>query len=480
VDAALVPDLRARLRGPVLAPDEAGYDDARSVWNAMIDRRPAAVAHCLGVADVVAAVKLARERGLPISVKAGGHNIAGLAVADDALVLDMSLMRGVLVDPHDRIAHAQAGCLLGDVDRETQVHGLAAVLGFVSNTGAAGLTLGGGFGYLTRRHGYTSDNLRALEVVTAEGRVVRASERENADLFWGLRGGGGNFGVVTRFEHRLHPVGPEIMAGAIAWRGEGAPEVLEWYRTFTSAAPPELAIIAGMRLAPPAPWLPKEIHGKLIVAMFVCHSGDPAAGEKAVAPIKAFGRPVGDVVQRRTYVSQQSLIDATQPKGRRYYWKSEYLPALSTDLVGEVVKHAGRITSPHSAMLLFHIAGALNRLPEDHSAVGNRRTAALVNIAASWERPEQDEEHIEWARSAWRDARRFSTGGTYVNFLTEDDGEDRVRAAYGANYERLAEIKAAWDPDNVFRINKNIAPCAAGAAPARRQTAGSHLAPPPA
>jgi FAD/FMN-containing dehydrogenase len=478
VDAVSIQDLRARLRGPVIAPAEPGYDDARSVWNAMIDRRPAAVARCLGVADVVAAVKFARERSLAISVKAGGHNIGGLAVADDALMLDMSLMRGVFVDPAERIAHAQAGCLLGDVDRETQLHGLAAVLGFVSNTGAAGLTLGGGFGYLTRRQGYTSDNLRGLEVVTADGRLVRASETENADLFWGLRGGGGNFGIVTRFEHRLFPIGPEIVAGAIAWRAEDASELLEWYRVFARSAPPELVVVAGLRLAPPAPWLPKEIHGQPIVAFFVCHSGDPAAGERAVAPIKALGRPVGDIVQRRTYVSQQSLLDGTQPKGRRYYWKSEYVPGVSSELVDELMKHAQRVRSPHSAILVFPVDGALNRLPGDHSAVGNRGIGAIVNIAGSWERAEQDAENVEWARAAWRDLRRFSTGGTYVNFLTVDDGDDRVRAAYGANYERLAQIKAAWDPENAFRINKNVAPQPARPAASDRWAATTP--PPPA
>ncbi|MSR35867.1 MAG: FAD-binding oxidoreductase [Gemmatimonadetes bacterium] len=451
-------ELRTRLAGTLLMPADPGYDDARSVWNGMIDRRPAAIARCLGVADVVACVRWAREQLMPISVKSGGHNISGLAVADGALLVDTSLMRGVLVDVRDRVAHAQAGCLLGDIDRETQVHGLAAVLGFVSQTGAAGLTLGGGFGYLTRRYGWTSDNLRALEVVTAEGRVVRASDTENPDLFWGLRGGGGNFGIVTRFEHHLFPIGPEIVGGAIAWRGEDAPEVLDMYRKLAREAPPELAVIAGLRLAPPAPWLPKEIHGKPIVVMFVCHSGDVAAGERLVAPLKAFGKPVGDIVQRRTYASQQSLIDATQPKGRRYYWKSEYLPEVSADLLREIVAHAGAVASPHSAILLFPLDGALNRLSEDHSAVGNRKTGAIINVAAAWEKPEHDGENIEWARSTWRDVRRFSTGGVYVNFLTEDEGEDRIHAAYGANYDRLAELKAAWDPDNLFRINKNIAP----------------------
>lgn len=453
-----IQDLRARLRGALLLPDDPGYDEARSVWNAMIDRRPALIARCLGVADVVTCVNFAREHDLPLSIKGGGHNISGLAVCDGGLMLDMSLMRGVWVDPATRTARAQAGCLLGDLDRETQLHGLAAVLGFVSNTGIAGLTLGGGFGYLTRRFGWTSDTVLAMEVVTADGRVVRASEQENPDLFWGLRGGGGNFGVVTSFEYQLYLVGPEIMAGAIAWRVEDAPAVLEMYRTLTEQAPPELTCVAGLRIAPPAPWLPKDIHGKPIVALFVCHTGALAEGERQVAPIKAFGSPVGDVIQRRAYVSQQSLLDATQPKGRRYYWKSEYLPRFEPELLDKVIEHAARMVSPHSAILLFPLDGALNRLPEDYSATGNRDAASVVNIAASWEQAEGDEANIGWARTAWRDIRRFSTGGTYVNFLTEEEGDERVRAAYGKNYERLVGVKRKWDPGNLFQMNKNIAP----------------------
>ena len=269
---AVVKDLKGRIRGQLVRPDDAGFDEARSVWNAMIDRRPALIVRCLGTADVIAGVNAAREHGLPLSIKGGGHNIAGLAVKDDGLMLDMSLMRGVWVDPSARTAQAQAGCLLGDVDAETQLHGLAAVLGFVSATGCAGLTLGGGFGYLTRRFGWTTDNLISVDLVTADGRAVRASERENTDLFWGLCGGGGNFGVATSFEYALHPVGPDVVAGAIAWRGEEAADVLELYRAVVSNAPRELTCVAGLRLAPPAPWIAKEVHGKPIVALFVCHT----------------------------------------------------------------------------------------------------------------------------------------------------------------------------------------------------------------
>ena len=458
LEQSAIDDLKARVRGPLLLPGTAAYDEARSLWNAMIDRRPALVVRCLGVVDVIACVNFAREQRIPISVKGGGHNIAGLAACDAGLMLDMSLMRGVWVDPTARVAHAQAGCTLGDVDRETQLHGLAAVLGFVSATGIAGLTLGGGFGYLSRRFGYTCDNVLSMQVVTADGRVVKASERENADLFWALRGGGGNFGIVTDFEYALHPVGPEIMAGAIAWRAEEAPEVLEMYRRLSEDAPPELVLVAGLRFAPPAPWIAKEVHGKPIVAMFVCHSGAVEDGAKLVKPIKSFGTPVGDVIQRRTYASQQSILDATQPKGRRYYWKSEYVPRISKELLDAATEHARRMPSVHSGILVFPLEGSLNRLAEGHSPVGNRDAAAVFNIAGSWEKAEDDEANIEWTRATWRDLRRFSTGGTYVNFLTEEEGEERIRAAYGPHYARLADVKAAWDPENLFCMNKNIAP----------------------
>ena len=458
LDPAHVDALRSRLRGPLLQAGHAAYDDARALWNGMIDRRPALVARCLGVADVVAGVQFARERDLPISIKGGGHNIAGLAACDGGLMLDMSLMRGVWVDPAARVARAQAGCLLGDVDRETQLHGLATVLGFVSPTGIAGLTLGGGFGYLTRRFGWTCDNVVSMQVVTADGRIETASERENPDLFWALRGGGGNFGVVTGFEYVLHRVGPEITGGAIAWLAEDAPAVLGMYRRLVAEAPPELTVLAALRIAPPAPWIAREAHGKPVVVLFVCHTGPLEEGAELVRPIKGFGSPVGDVVQRRSYVSQQSLLDATQPKGRRYYWKSEYLPAIGDELLTAAMEHGARITSPHSAVILFPLDGALNDLPEGHSPAGNRDAAALVNITAAWESAADDDTHIEWARSAWRDMRRFSTGGTYVNFLTGEEGDDRTRAAYGPHYARLAEVKARWDPTNLFRVNRNIAP----------------------
>jgi FAD/FMN-containing dehydrogenase len=450
--------LKMRLRGPVFAPGDAGFDESRTVWNGMIDRKPAVVARCLGTADVMTCVQFAREHELLLCIKGGGHNIAGLATADGALMLDLSLMRGVWVNPQQKVARAQAGCLLGDVDRETQVHGLAAVLGFVSLTGITGLTLGGGFGYLTRRWGWTSDTVVGMDVVTADVRLVRASSDENADLFWGLRGGGGNFGVVTGIDYALYPVGPEIVGGAVAWPASEAPKVLELYRTLAKKAPPELTLVALMRPAPPAPWLPKDMHGKPIVAMLACYSGRPEEGEKLVAPIKSFGNPIGDVLVRRPYAQMQSLLDATQPKGRRYYWKSEYLPAIEPALCEKVIAHAARIRSPHSAVILFQIEGALNRLEEEHSPAGNRDARYVLNIAGSWEKADEDRANIEWAREAWDDMRSFSTGGTYINFLTEDEGPERIEAALGKGLQRLAEVKAKWDPQNVFRTNRNIKP----------------------
>lgn len=450
--------LKMRLRGPVLTPGDAGYEESRTVWNGMIDRKPAIVARCLGTADVMACVQFAREHALLLCLKGGGHNIAGLATADDALMLDLSLMRGVWVDAQKKVAHAQAGCQLGDVDRETQVHGLAAVLGFVSLTGVTGLTLGGGFGYLTRRWGWTSDNVVGIDVVTADARLVHASSDENADLFWGLRGGGGNFGVVTGIDYTLYPVGPEIVGGVVAWPASEAPKVLELYRTLAATAPPELTLVALMRPAPPAPWLPKDMHGKPIVAMLACYSGKPEAGEKLVAPIKSFGKPIGDVLVRRPYAQMQALLDATQPKGRRYYWKSEYLAAIEPALCEKVVAHAERIQSPHSAVILFQIGGALNQLAEEHSPVGNRDARYVLNVAGAWEKADEDNANIEWARAAWNDMKSFSTGGNYINFLTEDEGPERIQAALGKGLQRLAEVKAKWDPQNMFRTNRNIKP----------------------
>lgn len=458
VSPEILQAFKAGFRGPVLGPEAPEYDETRKIWNAMIDRRPGLILRCTGTTDVVAAVRFAHQHQFLVSVRGGGHNIAGLAVCEGGLMIDLSLMRGVWVDPKGRRARAQAGCTLADVDRETQLHGLAAVLGFVSATGIAGLTVGGGFGYLTRQYGWTCDTLLSMEVVTAEGKVLRAAADENPELFWALRGGSGNFGIVTSFEYRLFPVGPDILGGAIAWPGENAAEVLSFYREFTAKAPRETTCVAALRIAPPAPWLPKEIHGKPIVAIFVCHSGPIEEGEDIVAPLRAFGRPVADIVTRRPYAQMQSLLDATQPKGRRYYWKSHYLPGVDRKAIDVLIDHAGRIRSPHSAILLFQLQGALNELPAEHSPAGNRDAAFVLNIAASWESAADDAANLRWARDCFEATHTFSTGGTYVNFLTEEEGRDRIEAAYGKPIlARLAALKKEVDPDNLFRHTKNIA-----------------------
>ena len=451
-------NLKMRLKGRLLESGEADYDECRKVWNDMFDRKPGFIVRCLGTPDVIECIKFVRKHDLLLCIKGGGHNIAGLATADGAFMLDMSLMRGVWVDPLRKIAHAQAGCLLGDVDHETQLYGLAAILGFVSTTGITGLTLGGGFGYLTRRWGWTSDNVIGMDLVTADGRLVRASKNKNVDLFWGLRGGGGNFGVVVDIDYKLYPVGPEIVGGLVAWHASEALKVCELYRTLTLQVPPELTLMLLLRPAPQAYWLPKEIHGKPIVIISACYTGYPNEGQKAIAAIKAFGNPVGDILIPRQYTQMQSLLDTTQPKGRRNYWKSEFLPDINPALCDKIIKHSARIMSPHSSVILMHIGGALNNLGEEHSAVGNRDAQFVLNFLGSWEKVDDDGQNIEWTRNAWDDIKSFSTGGNYINFQTEDEGQSRIDAALGNGLQRLTGIKAKWDPQNVFRINRNIKP----------------------
>ena len=458
LSAEAIAAFRAGFRGQVIAAGDPGYDEHRAIWNAMIDRKPGLIVRCTGTADVVAAVKLAGAHKLLSSVKGGGHNIAGLAICDGGLVIDLSAMRGVMFDPTTNTVRAQAGCTLGDVDRETQLHGRAAVLGFVSATGIAGLTTGGGFGYLTRRHGWTCDTLVALEVVTADGKVVRASETENAELFWCLRGGGGNFGIVTAFEYRTYPVGPTILGGIVAWPAEAAGTVLPLYRELAASAPRDLTLVTMMRMAPPAPWLPKEAHGKPIVAVLACYTGtDLAEGERLLAPLRKHGTPLADIVTQRPYAQMQMLLDGTQPKGRRYYWKSEWLGRLDDELFDLYRQRAATIASPHSAIILFQVGGAVGELPADHSAMGNRDAAFVLNIAGSWETADDDARQVGWARETWETLRRFSTGGVYVNFLTDDEGAERTAAAYGqATLARLAALKVKYDPANLFRHTKRV------------------------
>jgi FAD/FMN-containing dehydrogenase len=364
-------------------------------------------------------------------------------------------MQDVTVDPDPRLAHVGPGCLLRDVDRSTQAHGLATPLGsFSSDVGVAGLTLGGGLGYLTRRFGWSADNLEEVDIVTADGQILTASRDENFDLFWALRGGGGNFGVVTRFTFRLHEVGPTVTGGLIIWSADRVDDVLAIYREVTESASRELTAAVTVRLAPPAPFLPKKWHGRPIVGMLVCHSG--ANAEADLAPVRALGDPIADLVTVKPYIEQQSMLDGMEPKGHRYYWKTEYLAGLSKEFLDTFREHALNVTSPLSESIVIHLAGALNERADDDGAVGNRDARYMTAFAGHWPSDSPDEEHVAWVRQAWRSVRPFSTGGNYVNFQTADEDEQRVRATYGANFDRLVVIKQTYDPNNFFRSNRNI------------------------
>ena len=447
------------VRGPLLYPGDPAYEDARGIWNGMIDKRPALVQRPTGAADVMACVNFARDNGVLLSVRGGGHNIAGTAVADGGLMIDQSPRKGVHVDPETGITRVEPGCSWGDVDRETQLYGLAVPGGIVSTTGVAGFTLGGGFGWVTRTHGLASDTLRSVDMVTADGALVRASEREHADLFWAVRGGGGNFGIVTSFEFQARPVGPEVVAGLVLHPMERAREVIEVFREVTARAPDELCCLLILRRAPPAPFLAKELHGTPVAGIAVCYNGPIAEGEKAVRPIKALGAPLADTIEPKPFTAHQAFLDSGQPFGRRYYWKSDYFREMTPEADPILIGHAERIASPFSAVLVMHLGGAAGRVGETDSAAGNRDAEYVFNVQAAWEDPAESEDHIGWARDYWRAMRPFSSGGTYVNFLTADEDDDRVRAAYGpATYERLVDVKTRYDPGNVFRSNQNIRP----------------------
>lgn len=448
--------LRADLDGVLALPGDDAYLEATTIWNGMIARRPAAVVRAASADDVVRTVRFAATEGIELSVRGGGHNIAGLALSEGGLTLDMSGFRDISVDARARIARVGAGALLGDVDRATLADGLAAPFGFVSLTGVAGLTLGGGFGYLTRRFGWTVDSLEQVEIVLADGTVCRASATEEPELFWALRGGGGNFGVATELVFRLHEVDPQITGGLIAWSADQAEAVLDAFRATTDGASRNLTLAALRRNAPPAPWLPDSAHGKPVVMVVVCHSGSAEEAEADLAELRSVGQPLADLVVRKPYVEQQTLLDATQPKGMHYYWKSEFVSDLSDDLLATYHAQFVGQKAPANQIVLFHLAGALNERAEGDGAVGNRE-AGFACVVQSMAAPTvAPEENRAWVRSAWEALRPFSTGGNYVNFQTDDEADDRTKASYRSNYERLRAVKRQYDPDNVFRVNRNI------------------------
>jgi FAD/FMN-containing dehydrogenase len=452
-------ELGGSFRGELLLPTSPGYDTARRLWNGAIDRHPACIARCTGVADVVAAVRFARERDLLVAIRSGGHGVGGQALCDDGLVIDLSAMKGVRVDLQARMARAQAGVLWGELDRETQLFGLATVGGIVTHTGIAGLTLGGGIGWLTRKYGATVDNLLSVDLVTADGELMTASESVNPDLFWGVRGGGGNFGIVTSFEYRLHPVGPTVLAGPIFHPLEDAPEVLRFYREFAAAAPNELTTIFELSVAPPLPFLPQDVHGKPIVMVGGCYAGSPEDGIDVVRPLKEFGSPIVDLLEPKPYLALQSMFDPFVPHGWHRYWKSVELPPLTDEAIDTLVEHASAFTSPKSYTIVFQLGGALNRVGAEETAYSQRDAAHNVNINAVWtEDDPEPERHMAWARDFFDALESHASGRVYVNFLG-DEGQDRVRAAYGKrNYERLARLKRVHDQTNFFRLNQNIQP----------------------
>jgi FAD/FMN-containing dehydrogenase len=460
IPATAIDTLQADFLGEIVRPDGAGYEDARKVWNGHIDRRPALIARCRGVADVIAAVRFAREHDLLTGVRGGGHAVAGYALADDGIVIDLSLMTGTRVDPLAQTIRVEGGCLNEHVDRESQAFGLGVTGGIVSHTGIAGLTLGGGIGNVMRKFGLTVDNLCSCDVVTADGEFVVASEEENAELFWGLRGGGGNFGVVTSFEFQLHPLGPTVLAGLLAWPMDDAPQVLRFLRDFMSDAPDEVGLMGNLRLAPPLPVVPEELHGKPIVGLVPTYAGSVEEGERVLRPLREeLPTPPVDTLVPKPYVTHQKMLDPTAPHGRHYYWKSHTLGPLTDEMIDVIAGQAARITSPMSTVPIFTMGGAVARVPENATAFPNRDAAHDINIVSAWlpDDPEP-ERHIQWVRDFFSALEPHSRG-VYVNF-TNDDTAERVRTgAYSTEqWARLVSLKSKYDPTNLFRMNANIPP----------------------
>jgi FAD/FMN-containing dehydrogenase len=461
VDDAALEELRPHFHGTLLRPGDGGYDQARALWNGMIDHRPALIARCTGAADVIAAVNFGRAHELTISVKGGGHNVAGQAVADGGLVIDLSAMRAVLVDPEAQTVRVQGGATFADLDHECQAFGLATTGGHVSHTGIGGLTTGGGVGWLARKYGLSSDNLLSADVVTADGRLVTASESQNQDLFWGIRGGGGNFGVVTSFTYRLYPLGTMIVGGLALWPLERGRDVLTFFRDFVDHIPDELSIVCVFITAPPLPFIPPELQGQKVAGVALCYAGDLEAGMRAVQPIKDLA-PAVDVIGPMPYLAQQTLIDAANAHGMRYYLKNQYMDELSDAAINVMLDSAATLTSPFTQITFQHYQGAVSRLPTDATAYSHRDAKFIFFTVAEWTDPAEDATHIAWTRNFAEGMRPFSRGA-YINFLGADE-DDRLRSAYSPEtYSRLAALKAKYDPDNVFHLNANIRPGAESA-----------------
>jgi FAD/FMN-containing dehydrogenase len=457
LDPSVAKDLAKQVKGEILTSESPGYDKVRTIWNAMIDRRPALIARCKTTDDVVQCVKFATQHGLLVAVRGGGHNIAGNAVCDGGLLIDLSLMRAVTVDAAKQTARVEGGALLGDLDAATQAHGLATPLGINSTTGVAGLTLGGGFGWLSRRYGMTIDNLSGATIVTADGASHIVSSDAEPDLFWALRGGGGNFGVVTSFEFLLHPVGPEVHAGLVVYPFTQARQVLRAWRDFSVAAPEALSVWSVLRKAPPLPFLPASVHGQEVVVFALVHSGDLATGARDAAPVLGFGDVVGSAVGPSPYAGFQTAFDPLLTAGARNYWKSNNFSALSDAALDVVIDAAAQLPGSECEIFIAQLGGAMARVKPSATAFAGRDARYIMNVHGRWSDPRDDERVRTWARRVFSAAAAHGTGGGYVNFLTDDEGE-RVAAAYGENYPRLQAVKKRYDPSNLFRVNLNIAP----------------------
>lgn len=453
----VIDGLSTSMRGGAFEDGTAEYDEGRTIWNAMVDRKPGLVLRAMGASDVSQAVNFARENGLLMAVRSGGHQIAGHAVADGALLLDLSNMRSVHVDPIAKTARVEPGASLADVDKETQAHGLALPVGINSTTGIAGLTLGGGFGWITRKYGMTIDNLLSADIVTADGSQICASEKENADLFWAIRGGGGNFGVVTSFEFQLHKVGPEVMAGLIVHPLENAPALLKDFQKIADTAPDELTVWVVMRKAPPLPFLPEEWHGKPVLVFAACYSGDMAEGEVAMKELRSLGDPVVDVIGPTPFVGWQAAFDPLLTPGMRNYWKSHDLDSLPEGAVSTLLGAIGNLPDPNCEIFIAHVGGAMARVAKDATAYPQRSSHFIMNVHTRWENASDDAACIGWARQLFDDTAQYSTGSVYVNFMPDDE-VGRVTGAYGGNMDRLTAVKTKYDPGNLFRLNHNIAP----------------------
>ncbi len=459
IDADAVESLAANFRGDLIAPSDPDYDEARKIWNGMVDKRPALIARCSGTADIAAAVGAARSMDLPIAVRGGGHNVAGHALNDDGLVIDLSRLKGISVDSHARTARVQPGANWGDLDRETQLHGLATPGGMMSRTGVAGFTLGGGMGYLRRKWGLASDNLISAEVVTADGNVLTASETEHADLFWAIRGGGGNFGVVTSFEFQLHRLGPEINTAMVVYPAEQIPLVLRNWREYMAQAPDEVCCDMAMTGMPPLPPVPPEMYWAPVMIAFGVYAGPAGEGDAILQPLRELGTPVADMSGRQPYIEVQRALDAAFPDGRQYYWKSFNGSRLSDELIDDFATLCATRPTPQTLVGFRSLGGAMGRIPEDATAYGNRNALFNVSIDASWEDRADTERNVRWVREGWAHLRQLTDASAYVNFAGFGEENDALaRSAYGPNFDRLRAIKRKYDPENRFHGNINIAP----------------------